>query len=108
LQFKEQRKKILFFFFNIPFNPFNLEYETDSDDEDEVEMEKRAKFWFAGLKASTGPTAKEILKIRKDLYTKVQLAMDEFKTFTPPDTAITSNSLYSSLYCRILQLEFIV
>jgi len=93
-------------FFALPYNPFNLEDETDSDEDDETESENRSKIWFSALKASTGPTAKELLKIKKELYSKIQQAMDEFRAVTSSD--ITPSPPFAPLYCRILQLEYII
>jgi len=93
-------------FFEIPYNPFNPENEVDSDEEEEEEDEKAMK-WFSGLKSSTSPTAKEILRIRKELYKKVQILLDEFKQ-SSPICSITPTSIFASLYCRLLQLENIV
>jgi len=94
-------------FFEIPFNPFSDESEFESDEEEEEEEEKSGK-WFSSLKASSSPTAKEILKIRKELYKKVQIALDDFKQYTSPLTTISPTSVFASLYCRLLQLEHIV
>jgi len=93
-------------FFEIPFNPFNHEVDTDSEEEEEEEEEKSLR-WFSGLKSSPSPTAKEILKIRKELHKKVQQSLEEFKS-TSPLTTITPTTLFSSLYCRLLQLDNIV
>jgi len=95
-------------FFDIPYNPFSAE-ETDSDEEGEDEEEEgdedKSVRWFSGLKASNSPAAKEILKIRKDLYKNVQNSLDDFKSLTSPLITISPTSVFSSLYCRLLQLE---
>jgi hypothetical protein len=85
-----------------------MKAETDSDEEDEEELEKRSKMWFAGLHASSSSTAKEVLNIRKQLCSQIQIALEEFKAYSPPSTSITSSSLSCTLYCRISQLEYIV
>jgi len=97
-------------FFKIPFNPFNAE-ETDSDeDEDEEAEEERSSKWLSSLKASHSPTAKELLKIRKELYERVHASLDEFRYHAAPDaaSAIPPPDIFSSLYCRLLQLEYIL
>lgn len=88
-------------FFEIPNNPFTEE-DTDSDD-DEEKTEK----WIYCLKVSSNPFAKEILKIRKELLKNVQNCFDEFGNYVPLSAINSTSTIFSSLYCRLLQLEHI-
>eukprot|EP01114_Cavostelium_apophysatum_P010212 TRINITY_DN236_c1_g2_i1.p1 TRINITY_DN236_c1_g2~~TRINITY_DN236_c1_g2_i1.p1 ORF type:complete len:137 (+),score=30.52 TRINITY_DN236_c1_g2_i1:70-480(+) len=95
-------------FFEIPYNPFVEDDENEEiDEDDDEEEEQRSLRWFAGLKASSSPTAKEILKIRKELFKKVSASLDQFR-YNSPITNITPNSIFASLYCRLLQLDHVV
>mmetsp|Transcript_15845 Transcript_15845/g.22064 ORF Transcript_15845/g.22064 Transcript_15845/m.22064 type:complete len:137 (-) Transcript_15845:217-627(-) len=95
-------------FFNIPYNPFNWSNNCESDEEDEERTEaEKAELWYNALKASSNPTAKQILFLRNQLFKNVHAALDEFK-MTAPNPSITPNGIYGRLYARLLQMEYII